>query len=197
MKLELEKEIQKSREISQQVETAEVRNMEAKEIIEGYVIQDENMKKEIQSLKENMAMYKEQLASAVQEKDVVNNNFEEVSAMLQHEKNHNRELLEKLSMLQNKLEQTSLSEVTAVGTPCSFEEFVAMKREIKLLKLEIMNMRESTSSGTGRGKTLVKSKDLQARPPLKNSTVGHKETKHKKGGDIGVSSTRSSGELLK
>ena len=146
-------------------------NTEAKKIIEGYVLQEEVVRRDIQTMKESMTMYKEQLASTVLEKDNVNRELEDTLVALQHEKNQNLALHEQLSILKGKLPQ---SEKSSTAPPCSFEEFISMKREIKLLKLEIMNIRGATERQE-RGKIQVplkEVKDPQLRLSLKKSSSG-------------------------
>ena len=153
---ELQNEINKSEDLAQQLDKTKQINVEAKQIIEGYVIQDEMTSKEIQSIKEHIAMYKAQLASTVQEKDNVNKELEDTWVTLQWEKARRSELEDKILTLQEKMSQTKVSDQKSdVASPHSFEEFVAMRREIKLLKLEIMSMKESTEH-KGRGKTSVR-----------------------------------------
>lgn len=176
---ELQNEIGKSEGIANQLDEMERLNTEAKQIIKNYVVQDEIARKEIQGMKETMIMYKEQLASAVLEKDNVNRELEDTLVTLQWEKRRNGELHGQVLALQEKLNQSNIDdEKSTTGSPCSFEEFVAMKREIKLLKLEIMSMKEATEhQGRGRGKASIPvkvginaSKESQGRTLLKKSS---------------------------
>ena len=96
---ELQNEVNKSEDLARQLDKTKQINVEAKQIIEGYVTQDEMTKKEIQSIKENIAMYKVQLASTVMEKDNVNRELEDALVTLQWEKVRSSELEEKILVL--------------------------------------------------------------------------------------------------
>ena len=133
---ELQKQCIKTEEFSNKNEAMEIEAVNSKKRYEALQIK---FQEDTKVMKAELDMYKGQLALSVSESQIISTQLADALERLRRIEEENKKYKD-------------VNDIDTGNTPCSFEEFAHLKREIKLLKLEIMNMKAGSSGGKSSSK---------------------------------------------